>query len=265
MGFTKAVRASSAVLALCATLAFSGSGSHEAAVSGEFCAPEQRVGDGTAKTCATVDESGNPTAVALRISEHALDGLPQTQQHFMLDLPSAASSTVFEHVMLDWNPQGHTPEALYGKPHFDMHFYEVSMAEVDQIDLFTPDFIPHASNLPEPRYVPQDYVPPPGLPILNTTTRMGLHWTDATEPLIPGQYNFEQILMQGSWNGKFIFIEPMITRAWLQTRPTLEQDIKQPAAYQHSGYYPTTYTVGFDDATYEYVVSLGAMTMRTAS
>lgn len=71
--------------------------------------------------------------------------------------------------------------------------------------------------------------------------------------------------MQGSWNGKFIFIEPMITRAWLQTRPTLEQDIKQPAAYQHSGYYPTTYTVGFDDTTHEYVVSLGAMTMRTAS
>jgi hypothetical protein len=57
----------------------------------------------------------------------------------------------------------------------------------------------------------------------------------------------------------------MITREWLLTRPSSEQPLKLPQAYQRSAYYPTTYGVRFDEQAQEYVISLGGMTMREAS
>ncbi|WP_425569608.1 hypothetical protein [Pseudonocardia yuanmonensis] len=48
----------------------------------------------------------------------------------MLDLPDQASATAYDHVMLNWNPQGHDPVVLFGKPHFDIHFDMVDMASI---------------------------------------------------------------------------------------------------------------------------------------
>ena len=82
---------------------------------------------------------------------------------------------------------------------------------------------------------------------------------------IPGVFDFTEVLLNGSRDGKFTFIEPMMTLDWLQERPTLQEPVKQPASYQRTGYYPTTYTVRFDGAAQEYVIALGGMTMRSAS
>ncbi len=61
-------------------------------------------------------------------------------------------------------------------------------------------------------------------------------------------------------------MEPMITRAWLLTEPTLQEEIKQPSAYQRSAYYPpTVYTVRFDDRTQEFEVALSEMVFRGES
>ena len=58
----------------------------------------------------------------------------------------------------------------------------------------------------------------------------------------------------------------MITRDWLLTKPTLvQQALQQPQAYQKTGYYPTNYSVRFDEQAKEYVVTLAGMTMRKAS
>lgn len=49
------------------------------------------------------------------------------------------------------------------------------------------------------------------------------------------------------------------------TKPTIQENIKQPQAYQDSAYYPTTYSVSFDDQANEYVIALGGLTMRQGS
>jgi hypothetical protein len=94
---------------------------------------------------------------------------------------------------------------------------------------------------------------------------MGLHWVDTTDGLVPGKYNFTQILINGTWDGEYTFIEPMMTREWMLTKQAVHKDLKQPQAYQRTGYFPTTYSVRYDDTTKEYLISLGGMTMRHQS
>ena len=183
----------------------------------------------------------------------------------MPDLPEQAYSTVFDHLMLNGNSHGHEPAVLFGKPHFDMHFYMVDSAAVAKIDPSSPDFATRAAHLPDAKYVPAGYVTPPGPAAENTVPAMGLHWVDTADGLVPGKYDFKQILINGSRDGTYTFIEPMMTREWMLTKQAIQENIKQPQAYQRSGYFPTTYSVRYDDQAKEYSISLGGMMMRQAS
>lgn len=258
------------VLAACATLPSAVScGDGQLNQSRIFSGPSQSIGNGTAKAYATLDDSGNPIEVGVRMSAASLDGLPKDDavppRMLTLDLPPQASSTVFDHVMLNWNSHGHAPAVLFGKPHFDIHFYMVDKAAVERINPSSPNFSARAAHLPDPKYVPLNYVAPPGPPAQNAVPAMGLHWVDTTDGLVPGKYNFTQILINGTWDGEYTFIEPMMTREWMLTKQAVHKDIKQPQAYQRTGYFPTTYSVRYDDATKEYLISLGGMTMHHQS
>jgi hypothetical protein len=259
--------------AACTALAFlaaCGGQSSAPSNSGTFFGPSQPMGDGTIKTFVTVDEAGTPTEVGLRVSKSALDGLPQDTgpgQTLMLDFPDQAADTAFDHVMLNWNAHGHEPEPLFGKPHFDFHFDMVDMATIEGIKPDDPDYATKADHLPDAKYLPQDYVLPPGPPpAAQAVPGMGVHLVDGSDSsLVPGTYDFQQIVINGAWDGRYTFIEPMITRDWLLTQPNLEEPLKQPEAYQKSAYYPTTYTVSIDEQSQDYVISLTGLTMREAS
>lgn len=241
------------------------------AVTGTFTSPSQDLGNGTVKTYVTTDEGGVPVEVGLRLSESALDGLPENTpptDMLMLDLPDQAAATAFDHVMINWNPQGHDPVALFGKAHFDFHFDMADMATLQSIDPSDPDYAAKADRLPDAKYVPQDYVVPPGGSAAEQAVPgMGVHLVDSSDTsLVPGSYDFQQIVINGTWDGRYTFVEPMVARDWLLTRPTLDQQpLKQPQAYQKKAYYPTTYSVRFDDQAKEYVVALNGMTMREPS
>jgi hypothetical protein len=258
------------ILAACAALVLVGAcGNAESSTAGIFFGSLQSMGHGAVRSYVTLDPAGNPTDVGVRMTAAALDGLPAQDavppKMTMLELPGQASSTVFNHIMLNWNSHGHRPEALFGKPHFDIHFYLTDAASVMAIAPGSPGFEARGAHLPEPRYVPKDYVADPGPPADSMVPAMGLHWLDGSEGLVPGKYDFKQTFINGSWDGQYTFMEPMMTREWLLTKEPLRQDIKQPAAYQRSGYFPTVYSVNFDDSSKEYVISLGGLTKRDAS
>jgi hypothetical protein len=235
--------------------------------SGTFSGPSQELGNGTAKTYVTLNDGGEPTEVGLRLTPTALEGLPQSGATLMIDFPDQAADTAFDHVMLNWNPQGHEPPELFGRPHFDFHFDMLDMATMEAINPADAAYAAKAEHLPEAKYVPQDYAVAPGPPVAaQAVPNMGVHLVDSSDAsLVPGEYDFTQIIINGVWDGRYTFIEPMITRDWLMTGPSLEQPLKQPEAYQETGYYPTTYAVDVDQKTEEYVVSLGGLTMRDAS
>lgn len=233
--------------------------------SGTFDGPAQKLGNGTVSTYVTLDRDGNPTDVGLHFSRAALDGLPTVDpapnQPLTVNLtfPEQASGTVFDHVMVNWNAQGHDPVPLFGVPHFDFHFYMTDMAAQHAIDPADPGFAAAAANAPAPQYVPQDYVMVPD----SAVPMMGVHWADGSSPLVPGQFQFTQLVINGSWNGKYTFIEPMITRDWLLTQPSIDQDLKQPKAFQTSGYFPTRYAVSYGSDTY--TVALAGLVHHSAS
>lgn len=258
------------ILAACVALtSLAACGNGQTNKSGTFYGAPQSIGNGTVKTYTTLDNAGNPTEVGIRMSATSLEGLPQEDavppRMLILDFPKQASTTAFDHVMLNWNSHGHEPAELFGKPHFDMHFYMVNPAAVMQIDPSKADFATRAAHLPDQKYVPRDYVTPPGSPVENTVPNMGLHWLDATEGFVPGKYDFKQTLINGSWDGTYLFVEPMLTREWMLTKPAVQEGIKQPQSYQKTAYYPTTYNVHYDGQANEYAISLGGLTMRHSS
>lgn len=263
----------SAIAACTALTVLSGCGGTSAAPanSGTFFGPSQDLGNGTVRTYVMLDEGGNPTEVGLRMTPTALDDLPGTAAGappmLMLDFPDQASATAFDHVMLNWNPEGHDPVVLFGKPHFDFHFDMVDMATLEAISPSDPGYATKAERAPEAKYVPEGYVVPPGGPAAaQAVPGMGVHLIDSGDTsIVPGSYDFEQIVINGTWDGRNTFIEPMITREWLLTAPNSQQALKLPQAYQRAGYHPTTYGVHVDEQTKDYVISLGGMSMRAAS
>ncbi|BAW08127.1 conserved hypothetical protein [Nocardia seriolae] len=233
--------------------------------SGTFEGTAQQLGNGQVSTFVQLDRDGNPVALGLHLTRAALEGLPTADpgphQPLTLELafPAQAGATDFDHVMLNWNAQGHDPMALFGVPHFDFHFFMIDTAAQQAIDPADPGFATAAANAPAAQYVPQDYrqVPDSAVPY------MGVHWADGSTPLVPGQFQFTRILINGSWNGKYTFVEPMVTRDYLLSKPDVSQDVKQPKAFQTSGYFPTHYELrtGADS----YTVALTGLTHHDAS
>ena len=69
---------------------------------------------------------------------------------------------------------------------------------------------------------------------------MGVHLVDSSDTsLVPGSYDFQQIVINGTWDGRYTFVEPMVTRDWLLTKPTLEQQpLKLAAGLPEEGLLP---------------------------
>jgi hypothetical protein len=228
----------------------------------------QRLGNGTMRTYVEV-VNGEPTEVGVALSERALEGLPSGHHdpggivfeghhmmwEYVLDLP-ADNPTPFQHVALNWNLNGHEPAGIYDKPHFDFHFNLISDAERKTITLEDPAFEQKASNHPAPTHVPVGYAAlPGGVPL------MGAHWIDPTSPELNGQ-QFGQTFIFGTWDGELIFAEPMITKAFLDARPSFTAEIPVPEVVDVPGYYPTRYGIRWDEERREYRVSLEGLVKK---
>lgn len=231
--------------------------------AGTFYGPSVAVAQGAARAWVQTDASGTPTALGIRMTEQALTGLPATAPGpnpaalmVTLPLPDQAKGIGFDHAVLGWNPNGHDPRQLYGYPHFDVHFYMVSSAVQNAILPSDPQYATKAANFPSANFIPAGYVPPPGVAANNAVPQMGVHWTDVHSPELNGHL-FTNTFIYGSWDGKYIFLEPMITKAYLETHPNTSQAIPQPAQWAAPGRYPTTYSVNYDASAHEFLFTLG--------
>jgi hypothetical protein len=90
---------------------------------------------------------------------------------------------------------------------------------------------------------------------------MGAHWVDPTSPELNGEL-FTRTFLYGSWDGEMIFAEPMVTKAFLETKPDFRAAIPTPARYAVAGHYPTEYRVYWNEETKEYRVALAGLVER---
>jgi hypothetical protein len=195
------------------------------------------------------EEKGKPQRISISFHESAISGLPMLDSEYVLPLPSAHAFAPFDHAVVNWIPHGHDPFDIYGKPHFDFHFYLIPNEMRDAIRCEGEDAAV-CMKMPESRFVPSQYGPTPyGVP------KMGWHWIDLLSPEMNGQ-PFTATMIFGYYDGMLSFLEPMITRDFLLTRPKFSAPIRQPEAYLKEGTYPQTYSIEFDEATREYHISL---------
>jgi hypothetical protein len=233
--------------------------------------PPVKVGNGMARAYVVLDATAgqSPVELGVALDERALDGLPmdEAMHTYDLRLPARAPAP-YRFVMLDWNAHGHPPAGVYTAPHFDFHFYTVPAAERNGITPADPQFAAKANDLPTGPYVPAGYLVP-GPAAAQAVPNMGVHWFDATAAELQGLFGnqagyqpFTKTFIYGSWAGRFTFLEPMVTRAYLLTRPDVVTPISVPQRVAQPGYYPAAYRVTYDAQAREYRVALTGLTAR---
>lgn len=222
----------------------------------------RKLGNGSVRSWVKLDSGCKPIAIGLTFTEEALTGLPTEAPEgaygidYPLALPAQAGATPFKHLVVDWNPKGHEPDHIYSVGHFDFHFYTISPEERQAITL-QGDGMAKCQKQPAAEFIPEDYMYAPGSEI----ARMGSHWVYKNAHEFHG-HAFTSTFIYGSYNGHVTFLEPMVSKAFLETKPDLTEPVKQPAKFEKSGYYPSTYTVKYNPQTREYTVTLLGLTLR---
>ena len=229
------------VVVVLAALAFSSCKKDDLERSGIYKGPVANVHAGKAWTWIQINKNGNPERLALTLTDEALNSVPVggegnhghgDENSWTVKFHPKASVTPFNHVGLGWNPNGHEPDPIYGRPHFDFHFYMMTPQEVDAIPPYQVDSSKF-KNWPAPAYLPATYFNAGG-----GVPKMGAHWVDLTS----GEFNgktFTETFIYGGYDGKVTFYEPMITLEFLKNNNNFERSIPQPAKVQKSGWYPT--------------------------
>lgn len=195
----------------------------------------------------------DPTRLGVSLDAEALDshsegdGDPMTTEGNERARPHFADGhgTPFEFVGVWWNPDGHPPEGVYDVPHFDFHFYHVAESDVDDIE-GSPLF--GGSDVPTP--VAPDQYPAGYFPDHSVVPEMGLHWFDSSAPEWSGG-SFSHTNIYGSYDGDLIFVEPMITKEFLEGMAECESvttEIATPERFPEAGQYPTAYSISHPDS-----------------
>ena len=180
---------------------------------------------------------GAPAEGEMHWPPHATASIP---------LPQEARAAGFDHLKLYWEHHGHPP-GPYLVPHFDFHFYTISPAatrEIDCADARKPAAIPAGYALPD--------VEIPGLGSLVglCVPEMGMHALLNRE--LQADAPFRGTMVLGYYGGRFVFVEPMITRAMLLERRSFTLDVPALPAPIPGVRYPTAFRADYDERARAY-------------
>lgn len=218
-----------------------------------YYGPEVKMGRGHLRSWFNLQKGKTkPTAIGIEFTPNSFYCLPTDPENFAANTfvlklhQKAKESTPFDHITVNWEPNGHEPPGIYNVPHFDLHFYKISIASQLAI---TP--VPGAA--PPAGYLPASYVIQGA-----TVPQMGTHWLNPASPeLPPTLLPFTHTFIYGSNNGKVIFLEPMITRAFLLAGVSVSKPFPQPIHFSPSGTnYPSVYKIWQDSGNGRHYVAL---------
>ena len=255
--------------------------------------PRVAVGNGTAHLFVDRGPRGEPSRIGIVLTESALAGLATrmntTSRCFdrngdgrtahgeclgdyqaVLALPAKAAGLGLpvRWATVNWNPEGHMPPApsVWSAPHFDFHFFIADRELVEGIrpgpcaEIIDCDDFARASTPLPARYLPEGYID-----VGAAVSAMGNHLVDARDPeLADSTLGFSRTFIYGTYDGRMIFLEPMVSHAFLSTRPDRCTPIRRPEAVATAGYYPTGYCVRYDPAKASYLVTLEGLVYRQA-
>ena len=250
------------------------------------------LGHGTVASYVETDGAGVPAAIGVLFSATALDGLSmdsdmhrchgrtheghvdaKTQcvhmQEHVIPLPDSVARRAdvpFKWVLLNWNPRGHIPPGVYDIPHFDIHFQMAPIADVFAIESGPcgPERVRCDQFAIAKKPLPANYMHVDFKDVDAVVPAMGNHLIDVTGPEFNRQ-PFTRSWIYGVYDGKVIFYEQMVSRAYMLGNPQGCAPIKSPRAVAVSGFYPSVSCVRRDPKSGEVTVSMERFVHRTAS
>ena len=287
------MRTGSAVSAMLAINALVFAGATAAADPKAITTEPQKVGNGFARAYVSLDAKGSPLALGVSLDEAALDGLPAQPNatsrcfdkngngkiepdecvgdyNFTFVIPEGEASkaaTPFKWIALNWNPHGHGHPAPppWAAPHFDFHFYIASRDSVKLLrtgscgEMIDCDDFKKATKPVPAKYVHADHID-----VGAAVPDMGNHLINSKSPeLAKGGPPFTHTFIYGAYDGQITFLEPMITRAFIASKPNVCEPIKQPQAWEVAGSYPTKYCIRHLPAARQYTISLEDFVQRS--
>lgn len=251
------------------------------------------IGNGTVTPYGEFAADGSPSAIGIVYSAGALEGLPAAASdgHHCFDrnsngsiepdseclathetvmpLPDAVTTHAdipYKWVLFNWNPVGHIPPGIYDVPHFDIHFYIDTIANVFALDVGPcgPEFVRCDQFERATKPLPANYMPPDYINVDAVAPAMGNHLIDPTGPEFNGE-QWKRNWIYGVYDGDITFYEEMVTLAHLKSRPNACNPVKSPPAVSKSGFYPGQSCIRYDAATDTYAVSMEGFSYREAS
>ncbi|MDD2874432.1 MAG: DUF5602 domain-containing protein [Azoarcus sp.] len=227
--------------------------------AGSYAGPAVPMGKGEAHAVVRTGADGAVTSIGVVMTVAALEGLPAAAgEHsdfpYHLPMPASGPRTVVDHVVVNWEAAGHPPSKVYDVPHFDFHFYVVNRDTVERVEFSSPDASGAPEQQPPAELMAPGYVLPPG----TAKSKMGVHAVN------PGGGEFQHkpfnaAFIYGYYNRQLTFIEPMVSLAYLKSKPSFSAVVPRPATYSWPGAYPSSYRVAFDDAQQTFEISLEAL------
>jgi hypothetical protein len=144
--------------------------------------------------------------------------------------PVVEEQTGFKFANIYWEGGGHPPGA-YMVPHFDFHFYFVPEGKVQKIDCkdrSKPPILPAGYDLQDVN------VPQLGELVGLCVPAMGMHAVPDAD--LKATTPWEASLLIGYYSGQPMFIEPMVTRAFLLRKQSFSLTIPEIAQSPHVRY-----------------------------
>lgn len=165
------------------------------------------------------------------------------------------SATGFDNLTVFWEAHGHPP-GPYLVPHFDFHFNTIPVGAIDCADLTKPGRLPAAYELPDVS------IPQLGDLIGLCVPGMGMHAVPAAELHAPT--TFRKTMIVGYYQGRPIFVEPMITRATLMEQRSFLLAIPDVPDRPANVRYPTRFRADYDSTRQAYKFVFSAFTAAGA-
>ena len=223
--------------------------------------PEVSLFGGTLSSYAELDPAGNVLEAGVIVPMTMIENAPATMDmskpmipkaDAVLEFPEVVRKTTFlNHLGLFWNPMGHHPATRYGAAHWDFHFFTIQPSQAEKID---------CSDLTQgdPKAVAPGWLPPvsPNAPAKQfCVPLMGFHSGPVTEFKAPGVFldgQFEKVMIGGYYQGRYHFIEPMITKTLLEQRKSFSLPVPAPVSIGQTTRYPTKFNATFETASNAY-------------
>lgn len=247
---------------------------HEASISFDkqndqkvnvFKGPEVQYGKGKARSWISINVEGIPVEIGIELSKGVFANLSELAIGHELTtvLPlhyKAKEITPFEHIGLNFQPEGHGP--VFWSEHFDFHFYTITNEErlaIPPYDANDPSIVDAYNAFPDMTKMPMDYFKFPFSG--GAYPQMGKHWVP--QDWQTGYSPFTHVMILGSYNQKNNFIEPMITVDYLISGEEFSGAYSQPTTFEESGNnYPSAYNIYHNNETGSVYISLSNFVKR---